>query len=454
MGIVKYQPDKENVNLNTPETIKEQPESLFTALVPPSRVKELIKHVSGHPWTVNYYGVLRHNGNTLESFDPLSYDHQQPHYKINGLILQVDSPLSSSYDDEEGITSVQGSAIVPLGIRPNMGDLFLANVDSGEDAWLIVTAVERKAFTKETLYQISYKVHKYASEDASFGETLERRINTEYYFNKDTNYFNRDLLISTSEHNAKEHLKSFMEESMEYYMRTFSSRVSGTVLLPGISTSCYDPYIMRFLRKVVPSRVLLDGKFYIYEQLDDVLSDPTVLDLIGQRSALHVGSINKLQHLVNVTYTRAKARLGTIGFSSVDYTMYPLNPNTDRYVGHHREDAINAITENPKTDKNYFIDNELVEEGVNNDGVFTVPLLPELFKDNYYIVTEQFYDYLEDRSSIQDLSYVEIILARFLLREAIDKEDLYKIIKNYPRWSLLHQFYYLPVMWLVIQSLM
>jgi hypothetical protein len=74
-------------------------------------------------------------------------------------------------------------------------------------------------------------------------------------------------------------------------------------------------------------------------------------------------------------------------------------------------------------------------------------LLHELFVDDYYIVSENFYRYLEDNSTFPDISYTELMIAKFVTGKAIAKEDLAILVETYKEWSLLHQFYLLPVIW-------
>ena len=80
------------------------------------------------------------------------------------------------------------------------------------------------------------------------------------------------------------------------------------------------------------------------------------------------------------------------------------------------------------------------------------PLLHELLINDSYVVSEGFYNYIADHVSFTEVSYIELMMYRFLNREAIAKEDLAVAIQDYKNWSLLHQFYLLPVMWLIIKD--
>lgn len=222
MAIVRRKPDVElPIETTIPTVTPNSHQSNFTDLVPVSRIESLLKYVEGYPWTVDYFGIIRAAGNTIEHFDPGTPNLIQSYYKVNQLIMHVTSPLSSSYDQNTGITTINGTSLMPFGTTPNVGDLFLANVDTGEDAYFHVTSVSRKQYTKNSLYEINYNLHIYNSDDESFGATLNSRVNSDYFFNKDSDHFNRDLLIKPSVKEAMDRLKVFMVESQDYYFRTF-----------------------------------------------------------------------------------------------------------------------------------------------------------------------------------------------------------------------------------------
>lgn len=454
MAIVKYKPEERPTPLTTPDTIVESPESNFTALVPVARVKELIKYAEGHPWTVDYYGILRRNGNTLENFDAKTLDNVQSYYKIDKLILQVDSPLSSSYDDTTGISSVTGSSILPLGLKPNVGDTFLANVDSGEDAWFNVTSVERVTYTKETLYLINYELQVYANQDPHYQDTINRRVNSTYHYNKDTNYFNRDILVSTEVHKVKQELSLFLHQSIEYYLDTFCRAEAGTLFIPGTSSFWYDPLILDFIQKTVSGDVLIDRRLSKYEHLDRYINQPSIWDLLLKQNLNYVSTTNKKYAFINPQSLTNRARLGTMVHTPVSKIIYPMDPDNSVYTSKSRPMTGVSNNEKPNTSRNYYLLNDLVANTSNNNNTYTLPILHPLFEEGYYVVSGRFYEYLDNHFVGHDLSYIELIIAKFLRKEAISKIDLYTAVKDHSKWSRLHQFYLLPVMWHIIRTQM
>lgn len=453
MGIVKLQPDAQpSIQVTTPSTIEAPSKSTFTALVPESKITSLLKYVEGYPWTVDYYGQILNTNNTINHFDPSIPNLTQSYYKVNKLILQVSSPLSSSYDQSTGITSITGSAIAPYGITPNVGDVFIAQVDSGEDAIFLITNVARKTHRKDTLYDISYTLYSYTSAQPSFLTTLNERVNEVYYFNDDTNFSNRDILIKPSVQEAIDRLKLFLHESQEYYFYTFGQKQTGSILIPGIMYSIYDPLLLNFISKVVDYNKLVDTPFYRYTYFSKQLDQPSIFDALINCSASYLTTINRTYNFVSSASLSNKARFGTVFFAGIDYILYPTNPDYRTDIGQTKTINDNEFINTIKNSKNYTGLTPLTVKTSNNNRVFVLNVLPELFKDNYYVVTKTFYDYQTDKTLYSNMSFIELLIHKFINKEAISKEDLVIAVEKYKQWSLLHQLYILPVMWLLAKA--
>lgn len=452
MAIVRLKPDVPSpTQRTTPETITPPSKSTFTTLVPETRIKSLLKYVEGYPWTVDYYGQILNVNNTLNHFDPGLVDLTQSYYLVNKAIIQVSSPLSTSYDSEEGITKANGSAIVPLGMIPNVGDIFLAQVDTGEDALFVINTVTRKTHRKESLYEIDYELYAYTSEQPSFMDKLSNRVNETYYFNPDTDYFNRDVLIKPSVKEAMDRLDSFRRESQTYYFSNFVQDHNSSLCLPGLTELVYDPLIADFIMRTVDISTISNYRFYRHTNLPEDLSRPSILNFILNRTTPHakVGE-TKYGFCYSVELAR-RARLGTLGYTGVDYVLYPLKPLRDSISP--QRDNIKTFFMDVRVDENYNDDNFYIRLGSNNDSVYDKKVLHELFKDDSYIVTDNFYNYLKDRSNYEDISYTEFLIYKFINRLAISKEDLAIALKDWKDWSLLHQYYLLPIYWLMSRNI-
>lgn len=456
MAIVSLKPDVTGTLVPPPVTIPQalgQPnQSVFTSLYPESRITSLLKYVEGYPWTVNFYGQIINTANTLEHVDPTSPNFTQPVYEIKGAILQVSSALSPSYDESTGVTTVTGSAIVPYGVVPSQGDFFVAQVDTGEDAVFTISSVSRKTHRKGALYEIGYSLYIYTSTDPLFAENVQKRVQQTYYFNKDTNFFNRDLLISPQTKETTDQLKQLLRQSREYYFERFLKKESGLILIPGTVGRYYDQFLNRFILKTVPQDYF-SQRWSSVSLFDRYVFQPTIFDAIMSRSLATLSNVEKTVSFANTASLPNKARFGSAFHAGIDFVAYPTVANTD--------DDIEALANHTPIDlfdrgfittKNTNDYNPMVSTGNNDTGTARLLLHP-LFENDYYVVSAQFYDYVDDKVPFSSVSLMEVLIYRFLNRDAIDRGDLLLVLGSYRKWSLLDQMYFLPVIWVMISSL-
>ena len=454
MAIVKLRPDVQPpITVTTPEAIPEPNKSIFTTLVPESKVAQLLKYVEGYNWTVHYYGQIINENNTLENFDPSTPNLTQPYYEIRNMILQVTSPLSSSYDQATGTTTITGSALTPYTLRPNVGDVFIAQVDTGEDAIFLINSVERKTYRKDSLYEVNYTLYSYLSANPTFKDTIQSRVQQTYYFNKDTLYYNRDLLITPEVKEAIDRLKSLLEESKHYYFSTFIQKDFHTLLIPGVDEAIYDPLLINFISKTIDISELNTYGFFRHNYMGDKYIDQkSIFDILLTRNKNLISTIHKKYTFIPTHMLPNRARLATIAFTGPTYILYPKTPNTNLNVTETSLDpATINFTINPKTSKNYF-SSAIIIQTLSNNNLYSKPLLHELFVDDYYVVSENFYNYLNDNTLYNTISYMELLIYRFINQEAISKKDLVIALQTYMNWSILHQMYLLPILWLIIKT--
>lgn len=454
MALVQLNPDSPAVsNQKTlPQVLGAENKSVFTTLFPESKAGSLLKFVEGYPWTVNYYGQMVNDANTLEHVDPGTPVLTQPYYHVSGLILQVTSPLKSSYDETNGVTTVVGTGLFPFGVKPNKGDTFIGSVDSGEDAIFVINSVFRLTHRKDSLYEVNYSLYQYTSASPGTVNTLNEKIQERYFFNKDTNYFNRDLLVTADVKEAKERLTKYLRESEDYYFATFAQRDAGGIFIPGTEDSYYDPHLVNFLTKTVPYSRLIQYPFFKYTYRDKYAQQQTFFDMLLIRNVNYSNRINKKQSFVGTASLYNSSRFGTMFHAGVDYVLYPKDPNQkldiDKYT---IRDPVDAFTTGYLSDKNYEVLPLTIKTKKNNTE-YVKPVLHEMFKDDFYLVSENFYRYVDDNSTYADTSFIELMIYKFMKSEAIAREDLVVLMESYHQWSLIHQFYILPVIWLIIRN--
>ncbi len=453
MAIAKLRPIAGEPVSNTPVTPEAPQKSIFTELVPSSKIDSLLKYVEGYPWTVNYRAQILNTNNTVANFDPSAPNLTQPAYLILDLVLQVSSPLSSSYDQQTSVTSLQGTAITPLGLTPNVGDVFLAKVDTAEDAYFVVSSVSRKTHRKQTLYEITYNLYIYTNTDPVVDASFYSTINEKYYFNKDTNYFNRDLLIKPSVKEATDRLKLFLHSTREYYFKTFPQKKTGSILVPGSDKTLYDAFLVDFLYATVSHDYLIDSRLYRHTVPNSNPSSRTILDAIVSRNKILLSMVPKTAGFLPTRELERLTRLNNPYNSGIDYTLQPILEANNIEVPLRAVKDRSLFLDTPLTPQNStVVADPIVISTTVNDITYQKPVLHEMFKDDYYIVTKTFYDYISDNTEYINLSYLEFVIYRFIYGHAIAREDLVLAIESYNNWSYIHQLYLLPVLWVIIEA--
>lgn len=449
MALVKFNPTAPLPQATLPQTILEPRQSNFTTLVPESTITSLLKYAEGYPWTVNYYGQILNKSNTLETFDPTTLNLSSPYYNIENLILQVNAPLTSNYDQTSGVTAVEGTAIAGVGVTPNIGDVFIANVDSGEDAIFIINTVTRKTHYKNTLYEINYHLLEYTNSNQAMIQTLQSRVQDKYYYNKDSNFYNRDFLVTPEVKQAVDKLQMFMYRARDYYFNRFFNKAAGGIFVPHDLYKIYDPLMTNFIMSTVDIDYNYSSMSLFNTSNDQNLSTPSILTAIQTRDKNYLSTLCKNYYAVPSNYLSNKARLGTLYLSGIDYVIYPVVA-MDKYIVDGKPAQIEpSDTISIHTANNYRAYNRTISLSVGQTMLHSA-----IVPDNCYIVSEAFYSYVLDQSPVnsQALSYIELLVYKYLNELAITKKDLVVAIEDYDKWDSLKQFYLIPVMMQIIRA--
>jgi len=130
----------------------------------------------------------------------------------------------------------------------------------------------------------------------------------------------------------------------------------------------------------------------------------------------------------------------------VDKVIYPVDVNTS---------AMATSLSYPVKSENLYsrsIQNNITDHGnassiemINTVDGAIIHKLPILFNNDYYIVNEGFY-------GTGQMSLFEMLITRYLKREALAPGDIYKVTEDYLNWSMMERFYYLPVLWVLAKT--
>lgn len=410
-------------------------------------LQSLIAYVEGAPWTVQYYSQLLSKHNDLKDYDPSQPDIYQQYTRINNTELRVSSPLTDSYDAETGITKVTGAGHLPTCIVPNVGDLFIANVDSGDDAFFRISTVERKTFNRQSVFYIEYDLTGLTAQHPEQYTNLNEKVQRTYFFHKDRLIDNLDPLVTPEENETILTAKSFLEENIRYYFKTFYNKNYSAMVLPYQRTTFYDALIVRFILRIVNSFQADEIRLLNNITIDHepYLSQPTIWDMLLQRDYSMLQYINKNMGWVGAVAFFRDASIAGARYQRMNYFMYPIDADKSVELTTNTQPKLALLDDLTETQSNHSLSG-MLNETFNFQNT-TVPILPPVFENGSYVFTPAFY------SDTTGKSLLETLTIRYLKQETLDLSLVMRVVKNYHQWTRLEQYYFSPVIWVLLKSI-
>lgn len=479
------------------ETIKITSTSNTTTMVDNRWVPRvnLITHIEGSAWTVDYYSqVLTKDSQLSGQQISLSASNQQ-YTKISNFVLKVTSTLSSTQKEDKSM-EVTGEAIVNPSVIANEGDMFVADIGEGRLAAFEITKTTKLSIFKQACFQISYKL---VSDDALRIEDLINKTVKETVYHDSFNLFGKNPIIVKDEHSILIELQEEYRKVLEYYFKRFYSKEFKTILVPMQSTSIYDPFLVEFLLSQFNSRDnhVINHVIKFNVQTDDTLETTSLWDSIKHRDVAYLNSSFSKYSLKDIKTLNSTAISNGIRYSGIRKIIYPSdsslsvdntldstlpinnnvvdnesfgNTNIELRTTNLRNlkgsNDLSSQVDNSVLDNYYTVlengeqlkifnplSTDVVQNTTTQDTLsfINVPKeqLPISLSSEYYLLTENFY-----LNKTSDMSVFEGLVLSYINKQSVDKANILNICKEYHKWSLLQQFYYLPIVLVMVRSLL
>jgi len=449
MPIATYAPSRPTAPIQVP--IPAQPPTYASAVVadPITPVRGLLAHVAGGSWAVDYYSQILGHDSDLKDLDYSSPAVYQTYHKLIDLELKVTTALNSSQDDETAIMSVTGTALfypIPH-VIPNVGDVFVAQTGDIHRGMFRVVSVERKSFNRDAIYELSYELVVFIDVDPTRYTDLEQRVGRTHYFHKDRLVQGLNPLIQAPEQQQYRTIESAYADLIRYYCQTFYHPTVQTFVLPGQSSTVYDPYVVEYLLKIAN---ILDAPPLAKVRQVNIENDPYL-----QQPQFWTALLERRWDLLDYAHTRmGLVSIASFGkdpmlkgarYSWVDYLVYPLLPDqsmtTPPYTPmkpHAFHDLIEA-QQPPLT-----LQSPLRDQYVDVNQ--TIPYTHPVLADDRYVLRQSFYD----RSPT--MSLLEAMTADYLLLRPLALHRLESLIQHSKGWGRLEQYYYFPILMTLVKA--
>lgn len=458
MPIVNFTPSaKPDIQPNLPKVSPKEYKSPAkdTKVIP---VDRLLAYVSGAEWIVDYYSQYTTKSNDLREVDPNEHPVYQQYTLIKNYALKVTSSLDSSYEPETAISKVIGTSNMYSFIVPNVNDYFVSDAGESRKGLFKITTVERKSFNLESVYEINYDLIGYVDTGASVAlyEDLASKVIKTFYF--DTQRFKEGLYPLVLEETRQRIIDYTIEYKSlcKYYFNLFFNRKYMTLVLPGQEFSCYDPFLVNYISKIVEVEVVPEMHMLkmLSTENDVYIKQDQFWSMMLNRDINMLDHINTQMGLATKSAFNNNSYVHAFKYTNIDYMVYPLN---DSLIGHIPDTStrIGLIPE-PKFVSYTFtelyetkniaglLSSSIYIEYVKDTAVY--PLFYNILESNHYVLSHRFY------SQSSDMSVIEILAKDFIKRNNIDMDMLEFALSNYKVLSRLEQFYYGPILMTLLKE--
>ncbi len=424
--------------------------------------ESLVYYTNGYEWTCDYYSQITNSSNDLKALDPSQSKVYQQYNKIKSFIIKVEDPLSESQDNVNKLMSVGGSGVVTNGIVPEAGDMFIADVGIGKPGLFTITKTDRKSYFTQSVFQIDYTLLGYVESNISRVSDMENKVINTYRYNRLYNNFSEGAIISENSYITQKSLLIYQQEFIDYFFSNFWSHNFSTFIVPKQNFPIYDPFMMIFIRKIL--NVLDNYKFQecrvLNTNYDCGLAQPVVLTVLVNKQKNLIPVTNKYMGLASTAYYAGNPLLLSIAYSGLAYTVYPvlksINPgvleNDPMTFWGYSFDGPLANMPSALTGEcsglplsEHHLQNELITYNGTTVAGKNIPLVKPAFFSNTYIFSSDFY------KQTGEYSLLEALVWQYLKDEYIDSKQLNMICDDYINWTAFDQFYYLPVLILLIK---
>ena len=363
---------------------------------------KIIPYLDGSPWvTYAYYGQYLGRDDVITNSSDITDPTLKQYLKIQKFELRVTSPLTQTYSETTGTTSVIGTANVYPIISPIVGDVFIAEIEFGSQGIFEITNVERASLFRESAWIVTYAMINYATADVV--AELDSYVVNNAVFDVSLLGTGSNPLRTLSE-NTRAIDKDALTLTLisEYYDEFYNTKLH-TLLVPDPNIIIYDPHVVKFWNKIVSSDHPMPIEYDIGGSL--LLNDYiTLFDCLIKQNPAMITRAVKSMNSISVGAFAATYIRNTIANLSIGNIIYP------------------------------YIDDQKPLRN-SNDPIIT----------DTYILTDTFYN------KIEPLTALESLVTNAINRTVLAYKDITTFTNVRDTLTPIERFYQLPIYILLLQ---
>lgn len=413
----------------------------------------LLQYVDGSAWEVTYYSQVL--GADQEPA-PWALDRSatdQQYVRITNMELRVTSPLTSAEDVQGRAFDVMGTATVYPTHKPNVGDMFIADIGDGRAGVFAVTEVTRKTYLKDSFAEISYGLVNYITSRPEIEADLNRKSIKRAVFHKEFLHWGQNPQLLESEFADLKKMERLYSDLTNFYVKDFFSYQYRTLMIPGQSGPAYDPYLL----SAVLDWITVDEVPALAHVRSPVVTanrnaeSYTLWSALERMNASYLAAAVEKMRLLHTRAFRGLPEISSIYYTGIQYVACPPDPRTDVDAMHDGMSGAFAGGSMLGTTGLRWTDLSRYVPSPDSNGmpVAVDGQLPDILPvttDEFYVLSEKFY-----RPNGPMGSKLEVLVKQALNQEPIDKVTLLKLAETCMKWPNLERFYYMPILFALMK---
>lgn len=303
----------------------------------------------------------------------------------------------------------------------------------------------------DSVFEIEYTLLGPANDLSERYEDLKKKVVTTTYYAKIIENNNRPSLIASQDYENVLNYQTELRKLVHSYFTNFFNISFNTLLIPGQEpATILDIFLVRMILKIVDTDMSLNIQRINKPNLtgEPYLSQPTFWDAMLEQDYGILAVANQQMAVADIYQFNGNPYLESAKFSFIDYVVYPIRPDESLFI----ENSEYPKGLSPLELKN----SQVVLNGAQINtvtGVYalnnaTIPLINTTIIDQYYVLSEAFYN----PSSGLQMSVIEILVTDYLNRRSLNSNMLNALLSNYRGWTRLDQFYYIPILIFLLKN--
>lgn len=393
-------------------------------------ILNIISFMEGSPWQVEYYS--QYLGEDDETY-AWSIDRAaafQQYRCIKHFELKVTNSLSYSYDESTKTDELTGTAHFYPVLKPNKGDMFIADIGDGRSGLLEITSVKKLSVRRNTAWEVEYFVRQFLTKEAHDNLKL-KTINT-VVFSLERLRMGNGAFIEEETYSELANIEETMDRLIRQYFRHFYDEETCSFTVPlGTSIRTCDIKQNDFLLSLVEKSRY--PEYYRVRRIRTDLTDKhkgwSIWDALMNQSWLDLDDAMTKFNILSKMEMRNNTMQWNGSHSQYTHFIYPYK-DIVAATGVQYNPRFTAPAEIP-----IFIDEDIKQ---NRRYIYHVGM------NNDYVFSQYFYTADED-----NMSRLELQVHKYLNQQPICPQEIMRLLGACTRWDDLDRYYYIPILYLL-----